>query len=475
MLIKNLTNTKIIATIGPASSSKNVMKKLVLGGVNIFRLNSSHGSEEDHLASIQNIRELSKELNFPLTIILDLQGPKIRLGIMPNQILTKGEIVKFVVGKEMNDPQIIPVDYEYFESALAVGEHIYINDGKVQLTIVGKENGIISAEVINEGEISSRKGINLPGAVIGAPALTERDKRFIEFGVKNEVDFFALSFVRERADVEKAKEYIGQFNSDIPVISKIEKPQAVDNIDQIILVSDGIMVARGDLGIEISIDKLPLIQKEIVQKCNKAKIPVIIATQMLESMTIEPIPTRAEVNDVANSVLDGADAVMLSGETAVGKYPVKAVKMMNQIALNMEKSKTYNQMMTIHSKSSVDNSDINENDIAITRMFNTMNLKTIIALTLTGSTASILSKAKVKAPIVAICSNQKKYFRLNLMWGVFPFILNEYINFDEDSIRRITDILVADNILQKNDKILFISGLPYFSLNKTTYIRSYQV
>ena len=331
--------TKIVATLGPACATKEMIKKLFMAGVTMFRINSSHGDEEFHGQNLKYIREIEQEEHQLIPVLLDLQGPKIRIGNIGEPIeLKKGEILKFRHQDTITD-DILPVDYKGMANDVKIGELILIDDGKIQLEVQKVENEIIYAKVLTDGTLKPRKGINIPGSTGSIDVLTERDLRFVKFAVKNDIDYLGLSFVRESDDVVKLKEILKSYGrEDIKIISKIEKPQAVNNIDAIIEVSDGIMVARGDLGIEISTEKVPIVQKTIIKKANVKHKVVIVATQMLESMIENPIPTRAETSDVANAILDGTDAIMLSGETAAGAYPVEAVQMMKKIADTVEDS-----------------------------------------------------------------------------------------------------------------------------------------
>src|SRR5574344_1544444 len=336
--MKNYTGTKIVATLGPSSDTKEKIKALAQAGVTMFRLNSSHGDEAQHLRNLTYIRESEKELSKPIPVLLDLQGPKIRVGNFDEPIeLVQNSIVKFEHGGDLSKG-IIPVDYEGIARDVSIGEKIMLDDGKLQLEVLKIEGNVIEAKVLAGGFLKQRKGINIPGSQGSVQVLTERDKKFVKFAVENEIDYLGLSFVRDGKDVMELREILKSLNGKIKIISKIEKPQAVKNIDDIIKKSAGIMVARGDLGIEISPEKVPVVQKEIIRKANAQRKVVIVATQMLESMTDNPIPTRAEASDVANAILDGTDAIMLSGETAAGKYTVESVKMMKSIADNVETS-----------------------------------------------------------------------------------------------------------------------------------------
>ena len=336
--MRNLAQTKIVSTLGPASTSEEMIRKLYRAGVTMFRLNSSHGDMETHQKTLDTIRKIEKEEHTIIPVLLDLQGPKIRVGQFDEPIpVTAGETLKFR-HQDKYENNIIPVDYKGIAEDVKPGDKILIDDGKIQLTVEKSEDKIVYAKVLTTGVIKPRKGLNLPGGTASLNILTERDKKFVDFALHNDIDYLGLSFVRNKEDLQLLRGILNEHNSRLRIISKIEKPQALDNIDDIIANSDGIMVARGDLGIETPIQQLPIVQKTIIKKVNAARKPVIVATQMLESMIENPMPTRAEASDVANAILDGADAVMLSGETAAGKYPVEAVSIMKKIAEDINNS-----------------------------------------------------------------------------------------------------------------------------------------
>jgi len=333
--------TKIIATIGPSSTRKPVLKKLISSGMNVARLNFSHGNYKEHEKVIRDIRALSKEMNRPVGILLDLQGPKIRTDTLKNGkpvLLRKNKTIQITSKQVSGDADIVSTTYKNLSKDVKKGDKILIDDGLIELKVLSKTINTITCKIISGGRLKEHKGINLPGVKVSAPSLTEKDKKDLLFGIKQEVDFFALSFVRNANDLKRIKSILKKHKSDIPVIAKIEKPEAVDNLDEILKFADGIMVARGDLGVELRPEMVPKIQKQIIQKTIYSNKPVITATQMLETMTKNPIPTRAEASDVANAIYDGTDAIMLSGETAVGKYPVSTVRMMARIASETESS-----------------------------------------------------------------------------------------------------------------------------------------
>ena len=474
--MKNFTKTKIIATLGPATDSPGEIIELLNAGVRVFRINSSHGNQKEHLERIKNIRQAAAGLNLHIPIILDLQGPKIRIGNLKKPIeLKKGGNIVFKACPTQEEDEIIPVDYCDIGQDLKEDDIILLDDGKLRLKVLKIKEGQIETLVINGGILTSRKGMNIPGALIHVPSITQKDIGYIKFAVDNEVDYIALSFVRTKQDIIQAKEYIKQTGGDIPVIAKIEKPDAVKNLSEIMSVSDGIMVARGDLGVEISPQKVPVVQKHMIKESNFMRKEVITATQMLESMIYEPTPTRAEASDVANAIIDGTDAVMLSGETAVGKFPVETVKIMKSIAEDVENSDLckYN---TYETKNSC-NYDGDSRFIANSAisMLDEADITAIIAFTRSGFTAKLISKAKPSVPIVAISDNVQVCRKLNLLWGVFPFYMEFSSNFTEELLKKADDFLVNNTFLKKGDKIVITGGMPCMAVGTTNFIRIHKI
>lgn len=467
--LKKPNNTKIVITIGPASDSPELISALIDAGVDVFRINTSHGSIKKHQQTIKLIKNISKEKKCNTAILIDLQGPKIRIGELKNSIFLQDGQELILTTDDVVDGKNIPVDYKDIVKDVKPNDDIFINDGKLKLKALWVNKKQIGCTVINGGMLSSRKGINLPGSEVSTPAITERDKQFIAFAVKNDISYIALSFVRSEKDIIDAKKIIQSYGKNIPVIAKIEKPQAVQRINEIIQEADGIMVARGDLGIELSLEKVPLVQKMIVQKTNLANKPAIIATQMLESMVNDPIPTRAEANDVANSILDGTDAIMLSAETSVGKFPIQAVSIMERIAEEIEKSDLYKESLKpIIEHNSTRSINMNH-DIAISNLCNDLNIKAVIAITDSGYTARILSKARIKFPIIALTDQLTLCKELNLLWGIVPIFFNiKSIDFKEKSLEKISNTIIEQTFLNKGDSVLFIAGLPYLDSEKIT-------
>jgi len=474
--MQKLMKTKIIATIGPATCTEEKIKELILAGTKIFRINSSHESKEIHKQRIETVRKISGELNLHIPVILDLQGPKIRVGTLNEPMeLAEDAIVVLKPALEQEDPAIIPVDYMGIINDVKVGDKILLDDGKIGLTVLSLTKDSITSKVIYGGTLKSRKGLNIPGTTASISAITDKDIDFIKFAVENNVDYLALSFVRTKDDVVRAKSYVQQFKGDIPVIAKIEKPQALDNLESIIMASDGVMVARGDLGIEISPERVPIAQKQIIEMSNSHRKEVIVATQMLESMIEDPMPTRAEASDVANAILDGTDAVMLSGETAVGKYALESVSMMNMIAQNIEKSPFYKGNKFTSDKEHIYELDSQAIASAVIRMLTEVEISAIVAFTRTGFTGKLLSKAKPSVPIIAISDNEKTCRKLNLSWGIFPYLMPFEINFTEELLRKLDEMLMKETFLNAGDKIIITGGLPYLTVGKTNFLRLHQV
>ena len=467
----NYTMTKIVATLGPASSTKEKIKELFKAGVTMFRLNSSHGDVEMHKQNLAYIREIEEEEKTLIPVLLDLQGPKIRIGTLPQSIeIHKGEILKFRHQPEITG-DILPVDYKGMADDVTPGEKIMIDDGKIQLEVKKVEDRVIFAEVLTDGLLKQRKGINIPGSQGSLDVLTERDLKFVEFAAHADIDYLGLSFVREASDIVKLRDLLHKHgNYTARIISKIEKPQAVNNIDAIIEVSDGIMVARGDLGIEISNEKVP------IRKANSKRKVVIVATQMLDSMIENPIPTRAETSDVANAILDGTDAIMLSGETAAGAYPVEAVAMMKKIAdyvldsTFMRKNKFPRKMVEEEK-----DSQAMAIGMSIADMARKMPVKAVIALTGSGFTASMLAEGKLSVPIFACCPDKKVCRNIKLFRGVYPIPLNFEASIDKKSLLELDEFLIGKLGLSKDDFVLITGSVPELLVGGTNFIKIHKI
>lgn len=471
----NTSKTKIVATLGPKTSNPEMIKNLILAGTSIFRLNTSHGKEEDHAKNIKCIRDVSKELKKYIPILIDLQGPKIRVGNIPSPIeIKEDDILTLEATNNTDNINIIPVDYDGIAKDVSIGSKILLDDGKIGLEVIAINNQQVKAKVLYGSILKPRKGINIPGTTASLSAITERDIEFIRFAVEYDADYIALSFVREAQDVEQAKKHIKNFGGDIPVIAKIEKPQAVKNLDSILKIADGIMVARGDLGIEMSLAEVPVIQKQIIQKAIKERKVSIVATQMLESMIEEPIPTRAEASDVANAILDGTDAIMLSGETAMGAYPVEAVKVMKQISQNVESCQFTNCNLDLEIN---DNYDLSPQAIAnaAVKMSQDIKAKAILSFTHTGYTPRLLSKLKPKVPLIAISDQERTARRLNLYWGIITDCRNWDNVLDSNLLEKIDDYILENTEFKKGERIIIVGSIPKLISGRTNFIRVHRI
>jgi len=460
--MKEIKKTKIVATLGPSSSDRETIKDMMVAGVNIFRINFSHADFEAAKQRIELIRELNKELGFNVGVLADLQGPKLRVGKMKDDVVVeKGARIVFTTKKiEEGTNALVYMNYQSFPKDVKVGEQILLDDGKLIFEVASTDGqSEVVASVVQGGPLKSNKGVNLPNTEVSLPALTEKDVKDAMFAIEQQVDWFALSFVRNKEDLLALKKLIKKYSSfDIPIISKIEKPQALDNIDEIIDHSNGLMVARGDLGIEVPAEGVPLIQKNLVLKAKAARIPVIIATQMMESMIEGLTPSRAEVNDVANSVMDGADAVMLSGETSVGKYPVEVIRTMRKIIVHVENSP----LILKHN-----HAPQNKNDRFITKstcyhaalMATEIEAKAICTLTNSGYTAYQISAWRPDSSILVFTSNHRILTQLNLLWGVKCHYYDRFVSTDET----VTDVnLIAKDkgYVKTGDTLVNLLAMP---------------
>lgn len=454
--------TKIVATLGPATSTKEVLHDMLNAGVNVFRVNFSHANYDDVTERIKMIRELNEEHNFSAAILADLQGPKLRVGKMKEEVVvSKGDELVFATGKEFEGTaKRVYMNYDKFPKDVQAGEKILLDDGKLIFEVVStNKKNEVKAKVIQGGPLRSKKGVNLPNTNISLPALTEKDVQDAIFAVKQEVDWIALSFVRHSEDLIELQNLIKEHTDDkIPIIAKIEKPEGVANIDKIVAYCDGLMVARGDLGVEIPAQEVPLIQKQLVLKAKKARIPVIIATQMMETMITSLTPTRAEVNDVANSVMDGADAVMLSGETSVGNYPVQVIEKMCQIILSVEDSPL---IKVPHDPPHVRTRRYITKSICFhaAHMANEIKAKAICTLTNSGYTAFQISAWRPEAHILVFTSNKRILSQLSLLWGVRAFYYDKFVSTDEtiDDINRMAS---ETKYVEKGDFTINLAAMP---------------
>ena len=467
--------TKIVATLGPATSNYEMIKQLVDAGASMFRLNTSHGSEEGHAANIETIRKISKESGKYIPILVDLQGPKIRVGNIKEPVeIKEGQEIILEATDDINNPAIIPVDYEGIADDVKPGDKVLLDDGNVGLQVLEVKNHQVHAKVLYGKVIKPRKGINLPGSTASLSAVTERDVEFIRFAVEYDADYIALSFVREARDIELAKKYIKDFGGNIPVIAKIEKPQAVEKLEEILKVADGIMVARGDLGIEMSPEEVPIVQKYIVDQTIRERKVCIVATQMLESMIENPIPTRAEASDVANAILDGTDAIMLSGETAMGKHPVDAVRMMRKIASNVEDCNFCLSNLDLEMNDKYELSPQAISNAAV-KMAEDLHAKAIMAFTHTGYTPKLLSKLRPTVPIIAISDMESTCRRLSLYWDIFADFKEWDTVLDADLLEKIDEYILSHTDFKKGERIIIIGSIPKLITGRTNFIRVHRI
>ncbi len=451
--------TKIVATIGPASNSREMLEKLVIAGMNVARLNFSHGNYETHSEAIRNIRSIARMSNRSVGILMDLQGPKIRVGKLENAEpvrLKRSADFAITTKTLIGTVEMVSTTYENLPADVQPGDTILLDDGLIRLRVESKSHDTVFCKVRNGGYLKENKGINLPGVNVSAPSLTAKDIRDVNFGIKNGVDYFALSFVRSAGDLETIKSIIKKQGARIPVIAKIEKPEAVENLDAILEAADGIMVARGDLGVEMQPELVPIIQKKIISATVRKNKPVITATQMLETMSINPIPTRAEASDVANAIFDGTDAVMLSGETASGKYPVKAVQMMVKIAEQSEGSP----FLKVNLPHDSDPADPVTHAVAqsAVNILQEVDARCIIAFSVSGSTSKQLSKQRPSKPVYAFTSRMDTYHRLSLLWGITPMFIADIENAAR-LVEASESLLIGKDCLQKTDLVILVIGM----------------
>ena len=460
--MKNRKKTKIVATLGPACSDASVIEQMMLQGVDVFRINFSHADYSDVQERIQTIRELNAKLNYHTSILADLQGPKLRVGVMEEgTFVNPGDQVTFSTESPfVGNAEKAYMNYQNFPKDVKAGERILLDDGKLIFEVVSTNGSTeVVAQVIQGGAFKSKKGVNLPNTDISLPALTEKDIKDAEFAISQEVDWIALSFVRNAEDVQQLQELIQKHSSSkIPIISKIEKPEALENIEKIIAYSDGLMVARGDLGVEIPAAEVPLHQKELVHLAKKARIPVIIATQMMETMIDSLTPTRAEVNDVANSVMDGADAVMLSGETSVGQYPVQVIETMSNILKSVEESvliQVPQSPPTIRTNRFVTKSICYH----AAHIANDIKAHAISTLTNSGYTAFQISAWRPSAHVLVFTSNKKILTQLNLLWGVKAFYYDNLVSTDK-TVQEVNQIAFEKGFVESGDMIVNLAAMP---------------
>lgn len=464
----SLRRTKIVATLGPASSSPEVIRQLMLAGMDVARLNFSHGAHAEHAERIATLRKISEELGTPVTLLLDLQGPKIRVGQLPGgsvALARDGEVVLRPEGLCTGNPDEIPLDYPHLADEARPGLQVLLADGALELETLAVEGAGVRCRVVQGGELKSRKGVNFPGLMLRLPALTEKDQRDVEFGLTQGVDWVSLSFVRSADDVRTLVDFLRERGANQPVIAKIEKPQALEHLDEIIAVSQGVMVARGDLGVEVSPERVPLLQKRIIEHCNRAGRPVITATQMLESMINEARPTRAEASDVANAIMDGTDAVMLSGETAVGRFPVLAVEMMARIAREVESH------IEFKSYPAHGNTEAHALAEAVTGLEKVISPRCIVCLTSSGYTAALVAAERPRSPVIGMTARPKVFHALNLVWGIKPVLVQRECETFEELVALAGETLRERGLAGTGDRILILGGVPARQSRGTNFVK----
>lgn len=457
-----MRKTKIVCTIGPASESEEMLEKLMNAGMNVARLNFSHGSHEEHKGRIDTIRKVAKRLNKTVAILLDTKGPEIRTHNMKDGIieLEKGKEVIVSMTEVEGTPEKFSVTYDNLINDVQVGSYILLDDGLVELQVkdIDHDKGEVKCDILNSGELKNKKGVNLPGVKVNLPGITDKDADDIRFGIKEDVDFIAASFVRRPSDVLDIREILEQEKANITIFPKIENQEGIDNIEEILEVSDGLMVARGDMGVEIPPEKVPMVQKDLIRKCNKLGKPVITATQMLDSMQRNPRATRAEASDVANAIYDGTDAVMLSGETAAGLYPEEAVKTMRNIAVSAEASQDYKKLLSDRTKL-VETSLVNAIGISVAHTALNLNVKAIVAATESGSTARTISKYRPHSDIIAVTPSEKTARQCAIVWGVYPVVKEGRKNTDALLNNAVATAVETERV-QNGDLIIITAGVP---------------
>jgi pyruvate kinase len=466
--------TKIVANVGPASNNKEMLHALIKEGVDVFRLNFSHGKHEDHLKVIEYVRELNREMGTNVALLQDLQGPKIRVNdVQPGVEIKPGQEIIITTRELVGNHEIVSTSYEGLPRDVKRGDMILIDDGKIELKVMEVRDIDVVCKVIYGGPLKPRKGINLPFSKVSAPSLTEKDLADLEFGLKHKVDWVALSFVRKATDIEILRDIINRNKSNTRIVAKIEKPEALENIDAVIAATDAVMVARGDLGVEIWMEEVPMVQKMLVEKCNKLAKPVIVATQMMESMIENPRPTRAETNDVANAVMDGADALMLSAETAAGKYPIEVIRSMVRTISSVEKQgNIFYRFREVDPKSATYLTD----NLILTacKLAKDVNAKAIVGMTQLGYSAYKASSHRPNANIFAFTSNGNIINTMNLVWATRAYHYDKASSTDE-TIADVEAILKRDGHVKKGDIFIVLASMPIQERGRSNMIKVHEV
>jgi pyruvate kinase len=462
--------TKIVATVGPASNSKDMLRNLIKEGVDVFRLNFSHGTHEDHGKVVKNVRELNEEMGTHVCLLQDLQGPKIRVQDMqPDVVIERGQEFIITTRELLGNREIASTSYKLLPNDVKVGDSILIDDGKIELKVKEVRDVDVVTEVVYGGPLKPRKGINLPFTKVSAPSLTDKDLLDLEFGLKHNVEWIALSFVRKAHDINILRNIIDQNKSNAKIVAKVEKPEALNNIDEIIAATDAVMVARGDLGVEIWMEEVPMVQKMLVEKCNKVGKPVIVATQMMESMIENPRPTRAETNDVANAVMDGADALMLSAETASGKYPIEVIRSMTRTISSVEK----NDKIFFRYRDLDEEADSYVNDslvLSASKLAKDIGAKAIVCMTYSGYTAFKASSHRPNTNIFVFTANNTILNTMSLVWGARTYFYDKMLSTDQ-TMDDVENMLKRDGHVKSGDSFIVLASMPIHERNRTNTIK----
>lgn len=467
--------TKIVATVGPATSSEDRIRSLVEAGVDVMRFNFSHGTRDEHLRLMELVRRCSAELGRPVAILQDLQGPKIRVGGLRDHrpvLLEEGSEVVIGAEAEGGTAQRLSTTYPELAREVREGDRILLSDGELELAVTGVGPQEVRARVVRGGLLGEHKGINLPGVRLRAPVLTDKDVEDLRFGLEAGVDFVALSFVRSAEDVARARQLMEDAGRTVPIIAKLEKAEAVEHLEEILEASDGVMVARGDLGVELAPERVPTLQKHVIRRANELGIPVITATQMLESMVDHPRPTRAEASDVANAILDGTDAVMLSAETAVGRYPVEAVRMMDRIAVEVEATSPQLYQPPRHHERRLGIAEAVA--AAACRLSHDLRAKAIVVITRSGRTAQLVSKNRPAEPIVALTEEESVARGLSLWWGVHP-VVTEFREDTDAMLVHAEDELLRRGLAEPGDVLVVTGSAPIIARGRTNFVKVHRV
>ena len=459
--------TKIVCTIGPATESEESLTKLLKAGMNVMRLNFSHGDFAEHLNRVVNLRKASEKTGIMAATLQDLAGPKIRIGNFSTEFITLKEGQKFTITTDdvVGDQNKVSVNYPKFAKEVQKGHIVYLHDGQKKLEVLDVKGNDVICKVLVGGDIKGKRGVNLPSTNLSISSLTDKDRKDLEFGIKNKVDFFALSFVRKPEDILELREILNKKKSQAMIIAKVETPQAIHNIDKIIELADGVMVARGDLAIEVPAEHVPSLQKMIIKKCNEAGKPVITATQMLESMIKSPVPTRAEVSDVANAILDGTDAVMLSEETTLGQFPVQAVEVMNRVAISIENDTRHRELLRVILHTPLQK--VGESITAsVVKTADRIDAKYIVSLTYSGNSTRLISRLKPNQPIIVFTPNEVTFRQTMLSYATYPVLIEKFSHFSE-MLKVIRGFFVKSKLVQKGDKFVVASGMPFGKVIET--------